>query len=44
MKVNTIYKSAFLSSKYIMYKFHGQKAFNDFLKYMYYNRHKYKFI
>jgi len=43
-KVKTTYKSSFLSSKYIMYKFHGQKAFYEFLKYMHYNKDKFTFI
>ena len=43
-RVKTTYKSSFLSSRYIMYKFHGQKAFYEFLKYMHYNKHKFIFI
>ena len=36
-----IYNTAYISNKYIMYKFHGQKTVDNFLKYMNENKHKY---
>tara|TARA_Y100000816_G_C26077254_1_gene567231 strand:+ start:1143 stop:1601 length:459 start_codon:yes stop_codon:yes gene_type:complete len=38
-----IYNTAYISNKYIMYKFHGQKTVENFLIYMQENEHKFIF-
>ena len=38
-----VYKRAFVSNRYIMYKFHSQLAVKKFIKYMRENQHKFNF-